>query len=545
MVDPVRLLPKLIVVLSLIAFGAAWLLFGRQQNPQPVLESLTYSDADSSQLISPHELLRWEGQGSLRIRGLQYLPRLDDWWLSLDFGKIALEPFQMPAAGRFIKEFRLDPKDGLRLDLRLSSGHVRAVAHPKLKRTLVLIDPPAMRAQWEAAMSRGDWAKSNVVLGEVSLLGPSNLGFSSAEIHDLRLESLLGEGRQAFEGQDYELASEALLRYVEERPELQPRLMLSRAYSLGGDSARSLQMLADLKREYPTLPQVSYAIGLTMMSDRRYKEAIVEFERAASAARLSGSEEALDPKLYCFLGTCYYEKYLSHSSQAETTAKRQDLESSRSYLRRFVEIQGADDADRRIALSTLKSVEAAIEEAEGRLRVQEQASQALPQGQGPQASAEPVESAEPAAPDTAPAPTPVMSSHLSFEPPDLSDFKGRFLLVHFWASWCLPCREEMPGVREFFETAFPQFEKGGMQFITVSNDFRDIDFLNYAREKDLRFPIYFDPSRQLQRRLGLGEDLPLTLLLDRQGKPLASWIGKIDWLGESFFNTMKSHIAEE
>lgn len=108
----------------------------------------------------------------------------------------------------------------------------------------------------------------------------------------------------------------------------------------------------------------------------------------------------------------------------------------------------------------------------------------------------------------------------------LADWKGKVLLVNFWATWCAPCREEMPSLDAL------QAKQGGDDFavLTVAagrNPPPAIDRF-FAEEEIQNLPKLLDPRQELARAFGvLG--LPVTVLIDREGREVARLIGDADW----------------
>ncbi|MCK9991492.1 MAG: hypothetical protein Dbin4_00012 [Alphaproteobacteria bacterium] len=109
---------------------------------------------------------------------------------------------------------------------------------------------------------------------------------------------------------------------------------------------------------------------------------------------------------------------------------------------------------------------------------------------------------------------------------DLSEFNGKVILVNFWATWCAPCREEMPSLDRL------QQAMGGADFevVIISLDRAGYDkaaaFLNEIGVKNLT--TYVDPGVRAARRLGaLG--LPVSLLLNRKGDEIGRLTGPAQW----------------
>lgn len=131
--------------------------------------------------------------------------------------------------------------------------------------------------------------------------------------------------------------------------------------------------------------------------------------------------------------------------------------------------------------------------------------------------------------------SPQSMSTLSFTAPDgkparLSDFKGKTLLVNLWATWCVPCREEMPAL-DALET-----KKGGDNFkvvainIDTGDDAKPKAFLSEIGVKSLE--LYRDPSMGVfndLKRKNLAFGLPVTMLVDKEGCQIAAMNGPADW----------------
>ena len=108
----------------------------------------------------------------------------------------------------------------------------------------------------------------------------------------------------------------------------------------------------------------------------------------------------------------------------------------------------------------------------------------------------------------------------------LADFRGRVVLLNIWATWCAPCREEMPALDRL------QAKLGGADFevVALSIDRQGTEvvrkFFADVGVKSLR--IYIDPSAQSMSRLG-AVGVPMTLLIDRDGREIGRRAGPAKW----------------
>lgn len=108
----------------------------------------------------------------------------------------------------------------------------------------------------------------------------------------------------------------------------------------------------------------------------------------------------------------------------------------------------------------------------------------------------------------------------------LGDFSGRPVLVNLWATWCAPCKAEMPTL-----DALAVLEKDRMAVIAVSQDLQGVQpvrsFFESAGIANLE--AYTDPDNRLSASVGGAVALPTTILYDGQGKEVWRIIGGVEW----------------
>ena len=121
----------------------------------------------------------------------------------------------------------------------------------------------------------------------------------------------------------------------------------------------------------------------------------------------------------------------------------------------------------------------------------------------------------------------------------LNDFKGRVTLVNFWATWCAPCRKEMPSL----EVLSNQLGGDTFQVLTIAT-------MRSSKEAVKKFfndnnisglPKFRDPKGHLARASGVAA-LPLTMLLDRKGNEISRLIGDADWSQDETIEFIKKAI---
>ena len=112
----------------------------------------------------------------------------------------------------------------------------------------------------------------------------------------------------------------------------------------------------------------------------------------------------------------------------------------------------------------------------------------------------------------------------------LADWEGKYVVVNFWATWCAPCRKEMPGLDRL------QAEFGGEDFevVTIATGRNSLTGIRKFFEETgvTNLPILLDPGSDLARDMAvLG--LPITVLLDPEGREIARLRGDAEWDSDS------------
>ncbi len=112
----------------------------------------------------------------------------------------------------------------------------------------------------------------------------------------------------------------------------------------------------------------------------------------------------------------------------------------------------------------------------------------------------------------------------------LSDYRGKVVLLNFWATWCAPCRKEMPALDQL------QAEMGGEDFqvVTIATGRNAPDKIAqfFAETGVQNLPTLLDPKQQLARQMGV-VGLPVTVLIDRDGQEVARLLGDAEWASEA------------
>jgi len=123
----------------------------------------------------------------------------------------------------------------------------------------------------------------------------------------------------------------------------------------------------------------------------------------------------------------------------------------------------------------------------------------------------------------------------------LADFRGKIVLLNIWATWCVPCRKEMPAL-DRLQTAL-----GGADFevVTLSIDRGGVDVVRkfFAEVGIQKLTIYLDPSSKAMRTLGI-VGLPTSLLVDREGREIGRLIGPADWDSQEMIEFVRCVVSK-
>lgn len=111
----------------------------------------------------------------------------------------------------------------------------------------------------------------------------------------------------------------------------------------------------------------------------------------------------------------------------------------------------------------------------------------------------------------------------------LNDFRGKVILLTFWATWCVPCVEEMPSIAKLQAS----LEGRNIKIIPLSVDYQGskivADF--YKEQQITNLPIYQDRKGESFKLYEL-RALPTSLIINKEGKEVARVMGAIDWSGK-------------
>jgi peroxiredoxin len=120
----------------------------------------------------------------------------------------------------------------------------------------------------------------------------------------------------------------------------------------------------------------------------------------------------------------------------------------------------------------------------------------------------------------------------------LSDHRGKVVLVNIWATWCLPCREEMPSMQKLYE----RFKGESFEILAVSIDATGREAVApFMRELNLTFPALLDPKGNIKLLYGT-TGVPESFIIDKDGILAERIIGPLDWATPKVFRFFQDLI---
>ena len=120
---------------------------------------------------------------------------------------------------------------------------------------------------------------------------------------------------------------------------------------------------------------------------------------------------------------------------------------------------------------------------------------------------------------------------------DLTGKKGNITILNFWATWCLPCKREMPSLERLSQN-YPNIKIYAIN-MEKPNKLRTRDFYKNIGVTGLN--IYFDPEFNLVKKFKM-RGMPTSILIDKNGMEFARVVGEIDFSSEDFIKLLKKYI---
>jgi peroxiredoxin len=108
---------------------------------------------------------------------------------------------------------------------------------------------------------------------------------------------------------------------------------------------------------------------------------------------------------------------------------------------------------------------------------------------------------------------------------NLSEFRGKVVVLNFWATWCGPCRAEMPSLNNLYN----EYKDKGLVVLAVSMDTSEKPVKSFVKELKLAFPVLMDKDKAVSFDEYAVLGLPTTFLIDKNGGVIEKIMGEKEW----------------
>jgi thiol-disulfide isomerase/thioredoxin len=125
----------------------------------------------------------------------------------------------------------------------------------------------------------------------------------------------------------------------------------------------------------------------------------------------------------------------------------------------------------------------------------------------------------------------------------LSSFKGQVVLLNFWATWCPPCRAEMPAMEELYQ----ELKDEGFTILAISSrDSRETKekVVEYIAREAYTFPVFFDETASAIPGFYRTGSIPTSFVIDKDGRVIARLVGAYEWNGSEITALLRDLISE-
>lgn len=117
----------------------------------------------------------------------------------------------------------------------------------------------------------------------------------------------------------------------------------------------------------------------------------------------------------------------------------------------------------------------------------------------------------------------------------LSNYRGKVVLVNFWATWCPPCRDEMPSM----DRAYKKFKKAGMVILAIDIGEDEDDIFKFTADYPVSFPLLMDKDSSVIRQWAVTA-LPTTYIVDPAGRLFYRAVGGREWDDDALITQLMS-----
>jgi thiol-disulfide isomerase/thioredoxin len=122
----------------------------------------------------------------------------------------------------------------------------------------------------------------------------------------------------------------------------------------------------------------------------------------------------------------------------------------------------------------------------------------------------------------------------------LSQLKGKVVFLNFWATWCPPCRGEMPSM----EALYQRFKNDGLEFVAVDLRESQPEVKDFITDNKLTFPVALDATGNVGNNYNI-QSIPSTYIIDRDGKIIVQAVGGRSWNTPAMISAFQALLKNE
>jgi thiol-disulfide isomerase/thioredoxin len=122
---------------------------------------------------------------------------------------------------------------------------------------------------------------------------------------------------------------------------------------------------------------------------------------------------------------------------------------------------------------------------------------------------------------------------------DLSQYKGQVVMINFWASWCVPCRKEMP----LLDSIYKKYKPLGFTLLSVNVEPEQKDAENFLKQTPVSFPVVFDAKSKVSGLYNV-QGMPTTVFVDRKGNVRLMHVSYTDGDENLYMNQIRTLLRE-
>jgi peroxiredoxin len=124
---------------------------------------------------------------------------------------------------------------------------------------------------------------------------------------------------------------------------------------------------------------------------------------------------------------------------------------------------------------------------------------------------------------------------LEGKPISIKDYKGKVVFINFWATWCPPCKEEIPSLNKLHK----KYSGKDFAVIGISTDDSKKAIVKFLKKHKVDFVIPHDKDGKIMREYKVFS-LPTSFLIDKQGKIIEKFLGPHDWIEKDFLKKIEN-----